>query len=357
MQVRRFGNDSHGLRASSQDYASFWPSPAALAASWVPARRNYRHGSRMPYVLFCAGLYARLRSWIGDWVFCLVMIALVVVDLFGVDRRLLTDEQYQRARQATITATPADQQILQDDSYFRVFNIQSPFTEARTSYFHNSIGGYHGAKLRRYQDLFDSCVYRETQRLYEHLQQGRLQPDEYGAINMLNVKYFTYGPDQVFRNPAPNGPAWFVRAVVRAESPADELGQTCRINTKEQAVVDASRFEIPHVSYDSTASVTLAEFEPNRIRYETRSSADGFVVFSEIYYPKGWSATIDGNDALIYRTNYVLRGLIVPAGNHTIEFRFAPKAYTVGNKVTMASSWLLLILVVGCLGWSIKISP
>ncbi|MFO7256590.1 MAG: YfhO family protein [Bacteroidota bacterium] len=306
--------------------------------------------------LFAAALYARLRSWIGEWVFYLVMTTLMIFDLFGVDRRLLTNDQYGRARQARITATPADQQILQDDSYFRVYNIQSPFTEARTSYFHHSIGGYHGAKLRRYQDLFDSCVYRETQRLYEHLQEGRLQPDQYSAINMLNVKYFTYGPEQVFRNPAPNGPAWFVREVVRAESPTDELNQTCRINTKEQAVVDASRFDIPNVSYDSAASVTLAEFKPNLIRYETQSNADGFVVFSEIYYPEGWSATIDGTEALIYRANYVLRGLVVPAGNHTIEFRFQPKAYTVGNKVTMASSWLLLVLVVGCLGWSIKTS-
>lgn len=304
--------------------------------------------------LFAAGLYAHLKSWIGEWVFYLVTIVLVTFDLSGVDRRLLTAEQYQRARQATITPTQADQQILQDDSYYRVYNIQSPFTEARTSYFHHSIGGYHGAKLRRYQDLFDSCIYRETQRLYQHLQEGRLQPEHYGAINMLNVKYFTYGPDQVFPNPAPNGAAWFVSEIVRAESPAEELEQTCRINTRQQAVIDASHFDIPDVGYDSAAAVTLAEFQPNYIRYETRSSAEGFVVFSEIYYPEGWTATIDGNETTIYRTNYVLRGLVVPAGTHTVEFRFAPRAYTVGNKITMASAWLLLVVVIGCFGWAVK---
>jgi hypothetical protein len=306
--------------------------------------------------LFAAGLYARLRSWIGEWLFYLITIALIVIDLFGVDRRLLTEEQYQRARQAQITPTPADQQILQDDSYYRVYNIQSPFTEARTSYFHHSVGGYHGAKLRRYQDLFDSCVYRETQLLYEHLQEGRVQPEHYGTINMLNVKYFTYGPDQVFANPAPNGAAWFVKQIVRAESPTEELEQTCRINTKEQAVIDASHFDIPSVVYDSAATITMAEFQPNYIRYETNSSTEGFAVFSEIYYPKGWSATIDGNEAVIYRANYVLRGLVVPSGTHTIEFRFAPKAYTVGNKITMASAWMLLVVVIGCLGWAFKTS-
>jgi hypothetical protein len=304
--------------------------------------------------MFAAGLYARLKTWIGDWVFYLVTIALITVDLSGVDRRLLTAEQYQNARQARITPTPADQQILQDDSYFRVYNLQSAFNEARTSYFHHSIGGYHGAKLRRYQDLLDSCLIGETQRLYQHLQEGQLQPNQYGTINMLNVKYFTYGPDQVFANPAPNGVAWFVREVVRAESPAEELAQTCRINTRDQAVIDASRFDVPNVGYDSAATVTLAEFRPNYIRYETHSSTEGFVVFSEIYYPEGWSATIDGNAAPIYRANYVLRGLVVPAGTHTIEFRFAPRAYTVGNKITMASSWLLLLVVIGCLGWVVR---
>src|SRR5690606_18939448 len=294
--------------------------------------------------LFAGALYAHFRSWISDWVFYLVTIVLITVDLFGVDRRLLTEEQYQRARLATISPTPVDQQILQDDSYFRVFNLQNPFNEARTSYFHNSIGGYHGAKLRRYQDLIDSCRYEEIQLPHPNLQEGQLQPEQYGTINMLNVKYFTYGPDQVFANPSPNGAAWFIREVVRAESPAGELAHTCTINTREQAVIDASHFDIPTVGYDSAATVTLAEFEPNYIRYETNSATEGFVVFSEIYYPEGWSATIDGNAAPIYRADYILRGLVVPAGTHTIEFRFAPHAYTVGNKITMASAWLLLLV-------------
>lgn len=340
------------LRAGDQELPAWFTN--ALRADRSGLLQSDAWRSFWFIALFAAALYARLKSWIGEWLFYLITIVLITVDLSWVDRRLLTAEQYQRQRQATISPTPADQQILQDNSYFRVYNIQSPFTEAHTSYFHHSVGGYHGAKLRRYQDLFDSCTYRETQLLYEHLQDGRLRPEQYGTINMLNVKYFTYGPDQVFANPAPNGAAWFAREIVRAETPADELEQTCRINTREQAVIDASHYALPEVGYDSAATVTLAELEPNYLRYESQSAADGFAVFSEIFYPEGWSATIDGEDALIYRTNYILRGLVVPSGTHTIEFRFAPRSYTVGNTITMASAWLLLVVVIGCLGWAVR---
>src|SRR5690606_41224864 len=245
-------------RALEEDHLVWYSN--AMRSDRAGVLQSYACRSFCLISMFAAGLSARLKTWIGDWVFYLVTIALITVDLSGVDRRLLTAEQYQNARQARITPTPADQQILQDDSYFRVYNLQSAVNEARTSYFHHSIGGYHGAKLRRYQDLLDSCLIGETQRLYQHLQEGQLQPNQYGTINMLNVKYFTYGPVQVFANPAPTGVAWFVREVVRAESPAEELAQTCRINTRDQAVIDTSRFDVPNVGYDSAATVTLAEF-------------------------------------------------------------------------------------------------
>ncbi len=299
--------------------------------------------------VFAGVVFARLKEWTGDTILFATAIVLITIDLSFVDRRLLSNEQYKRQRQASITPTPADQQILQDQSYFRVYNIQNPLGEARTSYFHHSIGGYHGAKLRRYQDLFDSCLYNQTQLLYEDLQAGQLQPERYGAMNMLNVKYFTYGPDQVFANPSPNGSAWFVGEVVTVNSPSEELAAVCEIDTRHQAVVDISKFDAPSAGYDSTATVTLREFRPNYVKYETISGSDGFVVFSEIYYPKGWSAFNDGSETEIYRANYVLRGLPIPAGTHTVEFRFEPRPYTIGNKITMASSWLLLVVVVGSL--------
>ena len=326
----------------------------ALRADRIDLFRGDAWRSFWFIAVFGGVIFARLKTWIGDTVFFAVVIVLITLDLSFVDRRYLSGEQYQRKRQASITPTAADQEILNDKSYYRVYNIQSPLTDARTSYFHHSIGGYHGAKLRRYQDLFDSCLYQQTQVLYEDLQAGQIMPEHYGAMNMLNVKYFTYGPDQVFANPAPNGSAWFVKEMVPANSPTEELAMVCDINTRDQAVVDVSKFDAPSVGYDSTATVLLSEFRPNYIKYETQSGADGFVVFSEIYYPKGWSAWVDGKETEIYRVNYVLRGLPTPAGTHTVEFRFEPKPYTIGNKITLASSWLLVVVVIASLGMATK---
>lgn len=327
---------------------------SALRADRIDLFRSDAWRSFWFIAVFGGVVFARLKTWIGNTVFFAAVTILITLDLSFVDRRYLSGEQYQRKRQASITPTAADQEILNDKSYYRVYNIQNPLTEARTSYFHHSIGGYHGAKLRRYQDLFDSCLYQQTQVLYEDLQAGQILPEHYGAMNMLNVKYFTYGPDQVFANPAPNGSAWFVKELVTANSPSEELAVLCDINTRDQAVVDVSKFDAPSVGYDSTASVLLSEFRPNYIKYETRSGADGFVVFSEIYYPKGWSAWVDGKETEIFRVNYILRGLPIPAGTHTVEFRFKPKPYTIGNKITLASSWLLLVVVIASLGMATK---
>lgn len=340
------------LRPAEEELPAWFT--GALRADRIDLFRSDAWRSFWFIAVFGGVLFARLKNWIGDTLFFAIGIVLITLDLSFVDRRLLGDEQYKRTRQASITPTQADQQILQDKSYFRVYNIQNPLGEARTSYFHHSIGGYHGAKLRRYQDLFDSCLYRQTQVLYEDLQAGQLQPEHYGAMNMLNVKYFTYGPDQVFVNPAPNGPGWFVSEILPANSPTEELAMVCEINTRKQAVIDISKFDAPSIGYDSTATVTLSEFQPNYVKYETNTGENGFAVFSEIFYPKGWSATIDGEAAEIRRVNYILRGLAIPSGSHTVEFRFEPAPFVIGNKITLASSWLVLIAVLGCLGMAAK---
>lgn len=304
--------------------------------------------------VFLVLLYARLKNWIKDPIFVLLAVLLVTLDISFVDKRYLT---YQRTRQQTaFVPYAADQEILRDKSHYRVYNIQGTFNEARSSYFHNSIGGYHGAKIRRYQDLYDSCLFRETQQLIEDVQGGKLDFTGYGIINMLNVKYLTYGPDRnnIIPNPESNGSAWFVKEIVKVNSPTEELAKICEVNTKTQAVLDVSKFDSPAISYDSGSSVVLQEALPNRMKYESQSEVEGLVVFSEIFYPKGWSATIDGNEVPILRADYVLRALHVPAGKHTIEFIFKPAAYTVGNKITSASSWLLLIVVFGCVGWTLK---
>ena len=212
--------------------------------------------------------------------------------------------------------------------------------------------------MRRYQDLYDSCISKDTRLLFEDFQKGNPRFDEYHSLNMLNAKYIVYGPDKenVIFNPAANGPAWFVKEVVKVSTPAEELEQTGIQNSRQMAIINSQQSTVNSgpLTVDSLSSIQLIERTPPYLKYESESSVNGLAVFSEIYYPKGWHALIDGNEVPILRANYVLRALEIPAGKHVIEFRFEPKPYVVGNKITMASGWLLLLVVLGCLGWNFK---
>lgn len=308
-------------------------------------------------VLFAGIIYLRLKNWIKDPVLFIGAAALVTADLAFVDKRYFTKENFVRKTATSFTATPADEEIRKDKSYYRVYNLQSPFsTDATASYFHYDIGGYHGAKLRRYQDLYDSCLSRQTNRFINDAQRGSIDFQSYSVLNMLNVKYIIYGPERnnVITNPEANGAAWFVKDIERVNSPTEELERVCEVNTERTAVINVAENPVSDLSTDSTGQISIVEHAPNYLKYESQSSSAGLAVFSEIYYPKGWKATIDGEPADILRANYVLRALTIPAGKHTIEFRFEPAAYVIGNKITLASSWLLLLIVAGCLGWSVK---
>ncbi len=317
-------------------------------------------------LVFCAALFALLKNFISKSIIYPVMALLMVIDLGFVDSRYFSKEKYVRKRENTMFApTPADEEILKDKSYYRVYDLQGAFNDARTSYFHNSIGGYHGAKMRRYQELYDSGIAKNTQRLMLDAQQGAPQFNKYGVLNMLNVKFIVYGTDKqsIIGNPQANGPAWFVKELIVVDNATEELKKTAEVNSREVAVVKS-----PQTSFDSQQStvnsglltvdsltiITLVDHKPPYMKYESQSSANGLVVFSEIYYPKGWHAFIDGTEVTILRANYILRALEVPAGKHTIEFRFEPKPYTVGNNITMASGWILLIVVLGILVASLR---
>lgn len=302
-------------------------------------------------------LFFDARKWVSAFGVYAFLVFVVAIDLSVVDKRYFTDDNYQRKRESHFVATAADQEVMKDKSVFRVYNLQEPFsTEGRSAYFHHSLGGYHGAKIRRYQDLYDSCLGKETNRFIADAQAGQLQFREYGVMNMLNTKYIMYGPDKgnIIPNPEANGNAWFVGHVDYADSPSEELAKVCKVDTRTTAVVDRSKFKVGDVQEDSLASVQLIEMSPPYLKYQASSAKGGLVVFSEIYYPRGWTATIDGKEAPILRADYVLRALEVPAGNHQIEFRFAPKPYVIGNKITMASSWALLLVVLGSIGWALR---
>ncbi|MFM7857645.1 MAG: YfhO family protein, partial [Flammeovirgaceae bacterium] len=215
-----------------------------------------------------------------------------------------------------------------------------------------------GAKLRRYQDLYDSCIVQERQQLFMDARQGQIDFSKYGVLNMLNTKYIIYGEEanNVIPNLNANGPAWFVKQVELVNSPNEELKKLREIDTRTTVVIDQSKYKLASITpvFDSLASVSMIDFKPSYLKYQSKSTQSGLAVFSEIYYPKGWKAFIDGKETTIFRANYVLRSLEVPAGDHTIEFKFEPQPYLAGNQVTLASSWIALLVMLGCVGVSLK---
>lgn len=304
-------------------------------------------------------LYLNVPKKISPMGFFVFLSAMVAFDSGVVDSRYFTrDRNYQHKRAMNnFEANGADLRILKDKSYYRVYNINE-FYDASTSNFHNSLGGYSAVRLKRYQELYDSCLIPETQELVRDANAGQLDLTRFGVLNMLNTKYLVYGTDStgVIRNRAANGNAWFVREILPVKSANEELSTLRTVNTRNVAVVDEGRVKLTRmqVTPDSAASIQFIEKKPYWQKYESNSTVDGLAVFSEIYYPEGWSATIDGQQVPIHRVDYILRALEVPAGKHTIEFTFAPKAYVVGDKVTMASSWILLLVVLGSLFMEFK---
>jgi hypothetical protein len=276
-----------------------------------------------------------------------IMVLLVLVDLWGVDKRYLGDNKFQRETIAEeFQPTPADQMILQDkDLSYRVLNLQNPFNEAQTSYFHKSIGGYHGAKLRRYQDLIERQISNNNQQV----------------LNMLNMRYLITGDQKqpVQRNPGALGNAWFVSEVKTVKSPDEEMTALNTLSPATVAVVDVSKFPQQKAATYNIAGSTIAltNYSPDELKYRANATQAGLVVFSEIYYADGWQAYIDGKPVPHIRADYVLRALQVPAGAHTIDFKFEPKAYAVGNAVSLAASIALLLVLVGAIAYAVRRKP
>lgn len=276
---------------------------------------------------------------------------IVVADLFPVDKRYVSADDFHPKRQAlAIPMTEADKLILQDTTDYRVANFTvNPFNDATTSYYHRSIGGYHAAKLRRYQDLIEHHLAKQNMAVYD----------------MLNTKYFIVpgegGRPAVQRNPYACGSAWFVDSIAWVENADREIaaldndGKGGGFNPRTTAVVDrrfASQLDgidLKDMQADSAASITLTEYRVNRQTYKTQAATDGVAVLSEIYYPKGWTATIDGKPAEYFRADYVLRAIRVPAGEHTVVFSFAAPDFGLMVGITRASSAILLFGALGLL--------
>ncbi len=295
-------------------------------------------------------LYYYLKGKLGASSAAALVALLVLVDLWSVDKRYLGEKNFQPETIAqSFQPSPADELILKDkDLSYRVLNLQNPFNEAQTSYFHHSIGGYHGAKLRRYQDLIEREISPEMQALFGP---GGGDFSRSHALNMLNTRYYLTGNDKqpVVRNPGALGNAWFVRAVQPVASPDAEMAALARINPGRTAVVDNVKF--PAVSAaavaDTAATIALTSYAPDALGYRYSAARPGTVVFSEIYYADGWNAYLDGQPAPHFRADFVLRAMQVPAGAHRIDFKFEPKEFATGNAVSLAASIGVLLVLLG----------
>ncbi|NQT76318.1 MAG: YfhO family protein, partial [Bacteroidetes bacterium] len=232
-----------------------------------------------------------------------------------------------------------------------------PFKDASTSFFHKSIGGYHGAKLKRYQELIDFQIQPEMNRLFNTLRSeadlGKIKNvlKNLPVLNMLNTKYFIImsnaGPTSVM-NPYAMGPAWFVKAYEYVQNADEEIIAVGDIDPIVTAVIDERfRDELGEIIFqaDTSASIALSDYKPNHLTYTSNTSSDQLAIFSEVYYPAGWNAYIDGQLKPHFRANWTLRAMIIPAGNHTVEFKFEPTIYSTGEKISLISSVILLLLV------------
>jgi hypothetical protein len=285
----------------------------------------------------------------------------MVGDLFFVDKNYVsnTPNQFRSAREVDqpFEPTPADEEILKDKSIYRVYELQGRL-QGRTSYFHKSVGGYSAVRPRRYDQLFDYIVDKKLADLGSNIDPKTFSlTHNISILDALNIKYLLVevkdGQSVPITNPFTNGNAWFVSDLKMVANADEEMKTLDKIDTKNVAVLNEYEFGAwmktdPH-SYtkDSLASIKVNVYKPNHIEYTSNNANDGFAVFSETYYKDGWKATIDGKEASIFRVDYVLRGLAIPKGNHTIEFKFEPQVVKTGSSIALFSAIGMLLVIVG----------
>lgn len=294
-------------------------------------------------ILISGGLlWFYLKGKLKQLPILIVLGGLIIFDLVSVDINYVNKEDFTSARrvQKPFSPTKVDEEILKDKSYYRVANFSvNPMQDGRTSYFHNSIGGYHAAKMKRYQELFDYQIAKNNMEV----------------LNMLNTKYFIVGEDKVQQNTETNGNAWFVNKLKTVNSANEEIFALDSLNTKKEAVLnikDYNRNIISEFKKDSTAVISLIKNDITNLKYESNTKEDQFAVFSEIYYKDGWNAYVDGKLTPHYRVNYVLRGMEIPKGKHTIEFKYQSQVIKTGSLISLLSYGVLLLIIP--VGWFFK---
>ncbi|MDD3357099.1 MAG: YfhO family protein, partial [Dysgonamonadaceae bacterium] len=299
------------------------------------------------------------------------LLLISLVDMWQVNKRYLNDSMFTSPTQnlKAFQTTPADETILQDTTlYYRVLNLAtSTFNDGITPYWHKAIGGYHAAKLRRYQDLIDVYLAQEMSVLSNEIieTQGNLDSvsgKEFDVLNMLNTKWVIMGAQDggtiPIENPHAFGNAWFVDSVKYVNTPDEEIDALAEVNLHTTAVVNKNEADVlknwlvtPH---DSLSTIELTDYEANKLRYKVNAKKDELAIFSEIYYPDGWHITIDGKPAQMLRVNYTLRALPIPANSKTVEFYFNPTSIKVTDGIAYAAILLMLLTAGGAVYFKLR---
>ena len=315
----------------------------------------------------------------------LILGVLIIFDLWGVSKRYLTEDNFKKKQELSFFASPADEEIYRlnqenNINHYRVYNLTvNTFNDATTSYFHPSIGGYHGAKLQRYQDLIDFYMlnpnYRQLdlsdtsklranqlRQIYFQFQ-GQIPPVNFGVLSMLDAKYFILplgenGQGVPIQNSEACGAAWFVPSIDWAKDANEEIQKLDNFSPKEKAIIDVKFKDIvkPITGFDPNATVVFekdANNNPQYLKYTTNSSTDGILIMSEIYYDEFWKCYIDGVETPYFRANYVLRGVNVPKGKHIIEFKLESQTQKTFNIIALLGSILVVLIILACIGYPI----
>ena len=302
-----------------------------------------------------------VKSKINKFILIPILGILILFDLAMVDKTYLNDKKFTGKKEAVnpFPITEADKAVLEDkDPNYRVLDItdqaNGPFNSARASYYHKSIGGYHAAKLRRYQELIEAHIAKEMQSLITTLSANptdsaiRASFAQQGVLNMLNMKYLIYNPAaSPLQNRYALGNAWFVKEVKMVKNADEELQMVGEINPATAVVVD-ERYQSQLEGYtsksDPAATINLINYKANHITYESNAASEQLAVFSEIYY-KDWNAYVDGEQKPYFSADWVLRAMRVPEGKHTIEFKFEPQKYYLGEKISLISCLVLFSFI------------
>lgn len=331
---------------------------AALEADRISMLRSDAFRSLIFILLAGSMVWLFVKQKIKLPLFFASLILLVLVDMWFVNKRFLDDKDFisKTKIKNEYPLTKADAEILKDKSpSYRVLTLNNPFNDASVAYYHKSIGGYHAAKLRRYQELADSLTMQEINQIISTF---RNKPTDSSvqatlsnlkALNMLNTKYIIYNADAApLANPYHYGNAWFVKNYVMVNNANEEMAATKKYVPKNTAVIDNKFKALVNdfkIQEDSTAKIEMLEYKPNYLKFQYQSAKDQMVLFSEIFYDKAWNAYVNGKLTPHFRANYVLRGMIVPAGKHDIEFKCEPATFQTTIMLTKIGNYLIILLL------------